>query len=55
VLDVREMAHGEPSVRVLVENARIGHLHAVAVAAAYAVLGNAECVMWQKDLRYAWT
>ncbi|AUC99143.1 hypothetical protein CWS35_36535 [Bradyrhizobium sp. SK17] len=54
VLDVRELPHGEPSVRVLVENARIGHLHAVAVAAAYAVLGNAECVMWQKDLRYGW-
>lgn len=55
VLDVREMPQGEPSIRVLVENARIGHLHAVAVAAAYAVLGNAECVLWQKDLRYAWT
>lgn len=35
VLDVRELPDGEPSVRVLAENARISHLHVVAVAVAY--------------------
>ncbi len=39
--------------REVVRNERIFHEHAVALASAYAVAEGIECVLWQKDGRYA--
>lgn len=52
---IREVPGGEPHIRELVRNARIFHEHAVALAAAYAFADGAECVLWKKRLRYAWS
>lgn len=41
-------------VKELLHDARIFHEHGLALAGAYALAEGVECVMWQKDLRYAW-
>ena len=52
---VRERPEGEPAIRPVVEDARIFHEHALALAAAYAVAERMQSVLWAKDLTYAWT
>ena len=52
---VRERPGGETEVTSVVENLRIFHLHAVCLAAAYAIRYGVEHVLWRKDLRHAWT
>lgn len=39
----------------LVVDARIFHEHGLVLACAYALAEGVECVLWQKDSRYAWT
>jgi len=51
---VREMVRGDSELRILAQNARVFHEHAVALASAYAVAEGIDCVLWEKDLRYAW-
>lgn len=51
---LRERVNSDPIVDQLVVNARLFHEHAVALASAYAIAENVDCVLWQKDLRYAW-
>jgi hypothetical protein len=51
---VRERPHGEPLLSALVQDARIFHEHALALAAAYAVREGLEFVLWSKNLHYAW-
>lgn len=51
---VNEMLVGNAKHRMLVENARIPHEHAIALAAAYAVREKIGCVMWSIDTKYAW-
>lgn len=41
--------------KVLAADLRIFHEHAIALAAAYAVARRIDVVLWEKDLRYAWT
>jgi len=55
IVIVRERPGGQPEVTSVVENLRIFHLHAVCLAAAYAMRYGVEQVLWRKDLRYAWT
>jgi len=42
-------------VKELLLDARIFHEHGLALAGAYALAEGLDCVMWQKELRYAWT
>jgi hypothetical protein len=42
-------------VKELVLDARISHEYGLALAGAYALAEGVDCVMWQKDKRYAWT
>jgi len=42
-------------IKELVLDARIFHEHGLALAGAYALAEGVDCVMWQKDRRYAWT
>jgi hypothetical protein len=51
---IREVPNGQPFVRPFLSNARMFHEYALALASAYAVADHIECVLWQKDLRYAW-
>jgi hypothetical protein len=55
IVDVRELPNGDTQVRMLVANARIFHEHAVALASAYAFIEGVDCVMWEKNLDYAWS
>lgn len=41
-------------VKELVPDARIYHEYGLALAGAYALAEGVDCVMWQKDKRYAW-
>lgn len=52
---VRERPNGEPFIRPLVENLRIFHEHAVALAAAYSFSEGKCAILWQKDRKYSWT
>lgn len=52
---VREHPDGETSIRPIVENLRIFHEHAVALAAAYALVEGNQAVLWQKTRKYSWT
>jgi len=54
IVAITEMPDSDPAVRVLVADARVFHEHALALGCAYAVAEDIECVLWQKDLRYAW-
>jgi hypothetical protein len=51
---IREMPNYDPAIRELVRDARIFHEYALVLACAHAVAENIECVLWQKELRYAW-
>lgn len=55
ITDVRELPNGDTQARVLVANARIFHEHAVALASAYAFIEGVDCVIWEKNLDYAWS
>jgi hypothetical protein len=55
IASLRERLNADAAIRPLVENARIFHEHAIALAAAYAIAENVSSVLWQKDLTYAWT
>lgn len=44
----------EPRIATIAANLRLPHLHACALAAAYALKTGAEAVHWAKDQRYAW-
>lgn len=52
---VREFASGAPLIRPLLENERIFHEHAVALAAAYALREGLDTVRWTRNLRHGWT
>ncbi|HTQ12519.1 MAG TPA: hypothetical protein VMH86_01485 [Rhizomicrobium sp.] len=54
IYDVRERPGRPPTIRPLVENVRLFSEHAISLACAYAVAEGVECVMSQKNLRYAW-
>jgi hypothetical protein len=54
IVAIREMPSSDPAIRALVTDARIYHEHALAVACAHAVAEDIECVLWQKESRYAW-
>lgn len=51
---IREIPHSDPVIRALITNARMFHEYALAVACAHAVAEDIECVLWQKELHYAW-
>lgn len=51
---VRERLDGEPFIKPVVENLRMFHEHAVALAAAYSFSEGKGAVLWQKDRRYSW-
>lgn len=51
---VRERPDGDPIIRPLVENLRIFHEHALALAAAYALSRGVGAVQWQKNRQYSW-
>lgn len=51
---VRERPSGDPVIRPLVENLRIFHEHALALAAAYALSSGVGAVQWQKNRQYSW-
>ncbi|RNC81383.1 MAG: hypothetical protein ED559_06210 [Phycisphaera sp.] len=52
---VRESGFVDAHARQLLKDARIFHEHALALGCAYALLESASCVLWEKDLKYAWT
>lgn len=54
VAAVREPIEGDPIVRPLVENIRIFHEHAVALAAAYAIAQEVDAVLWTRSRRHGW-
>lgn len=54
IANVRERIDGKLSVRPLVENMRIFHEHAVALAAAYAVREGIDVVQWNKNRLHGW-
>jgi hypothetical protein len=54
ILLVEQQPDGPPLARPLVYNARIFHLYARSLGAAYAVKHGVEALYWQKDLTYAW-
>lgn len=54
VAAVREPLEGDPIVRPLVENVRIFHEHAIALAAAYALAEGLDAVQWTVNRRYGW-
>ena len=51
---LRERAEGDPIVRPLVENLRIFHEHAVALAAAYALREGLDIVQWNRNRQHSW-
>lgn len=51
---VRVLANGEATVLQLVENLRIFHEHAVALAAAFAMREAIDTVRWNKNRRHCW-
>jgi hypothetical protein len=51
---VQESISGAAAHRLLVENARIFHEHALVLGSSYAVIAGLEFVFWAKDLTYAW-
>jgi hypothetical protein len=44
-----------PRIRSLIVNQRMFHEHAVIKGAAFAIALGVDTVLWEKDLRYAWT
>ncbi len=51
---VRLRPYDDPVVKPLIENARIFHEYALALASAYAIAHNIDAVMWKCNKRYAW-
>lgn len=51
---VRERATEGPIIRPLVENLRIFHEHAIALAAAYALREGLDLVLWSRNRRHGW-
>ena len=51
---IREIPNSEPAVCALITDARIFHDHALVLACAHALAEGVDCVLWQKELRYAW-
>ncbi len=51
---VRESVCAAAQAKTLLENARIFHEHALALGCAYAISEGAECVLWERDHKYAW-
>lgn len=51
---VRERPDGEQFIKPVVENLRMFHEHAVALAAAYCFSEGKGAVLWQKDRKYSW-
>ena len=51
---ISEVQNTGQIVEDLAVHARVFHEHAIAIAGAHAVCKGIECVMWEKDLRYAW-
>lgn len=47
-------ARGNPIVRPFVENLRIFHEHALALAAAYALRDGIDIVQWNRNRRHSW-
>ena len=50
----RQSFDSKPDIRPIVENLRIFHEHALALASAYAVADGFDVVMWVRNKRYAW-
>lgn len=46
---------GRPDIQPIVENLRVFHEHAVALAAAYAVRMGIGTLLWRQDKTYGWT
>jgi hypothetical protein len=53
IAKVRQRVDGKPD-KPIVEDLRIFHEHAIALASAYAVAEGLEAVMWIRKKRYAW-
>ncbi len=52
---VRERMDGSPAFRnSVIENRRIPHEHALALAGAYALRDGIETLVWTKDVRFGW-
>lgn len=54
ILLVEQLPGFEPRNTVLVQHARIFHLHACSLGAAYAVKHGVSALLWKKDMTYAW-
>lgn len=54
ILLVEQAAGFSPRTTTLLPHARIFHLHACSLGAAYAVKHDAPALLWQKDMTYAW-
>ena len=52
---IEETPGHKPRTRVLVENARTFHRHAVTLGASYAVKHGVSSLRWKCDLTYAWS
>lgn len=55
ILLVEQMPGFERRTTALVSNARIFHLHACFLGAAYAVKHGVDVLRWKKDRTYAWS
>jgi hypothetical protein len=54
IAKIRERFEGKSDIKSIVEDLRIFHEHAIALASAYAVAEGLDAVMWTRKLRYAW-
>lgn len=54
IAKIRECFEGKSDIKPIVEDIRIFHEHAIALASAYAVAEGLDAVMWTRKLRYAW-
>ena len=54
IAKVRQRVDGEAEIKSFVNDLRIFHEHAVALASAYAVAEGLDAVMWMRKRRYAW-
>lgn len=54
IAKIRECFEGKSDIKPIVEDLRVFHEHAIALASAYAVAEGLDAVMWTRKLRYAW-
>jgi hypothetical protein len=54
IAKVREFFEGKSDIKPIVDDLRIFHEHAIALASAYALAEGLDAVMWTRKLRYAW-